>query len=59
MCCYCVANAQAQAQPAPSEHEVFVDSVFDSLDEVKEVMLQIEKNLTKCVKISNRLAKKA
>ena len=49
----------AQAEPAPTEHDVFVDSVFDSLDEVKEVMLQIEKNLTKCVKISNRLAKKA
>jgi len=41
-------------EPEPTEHEVFVDSVFDSLDETQQVLNQIEKNLTKCVKFSKK-----
>jgi hypothetical protein len=49
-----VTYSAAQAEPAPTEHDVFVDSVFDSLEEVQLVIQQIEKNLTKCVKISKK-----
>ena len=49
-------TAAQVAEVEPTDHELFVDSVFDALEETQEVLGQIEKNLAKCVKLARTRA---